>query len=614
MIRKILAMIGECARKYDFIPLMQYAFLNGIVWMLLSIIYLQYINLPDGSLYGVFYSTIFAVGHLGAFSFGFYILLQIFRFINRKFCSIMAVAVGGLLLFLLFSDVVVYVLYRFYINIPMLGLFFSPAAFELVEFPAVMILMIVVILALIYTGEFFLFKVVRKFSLPIICGSWFAVVLLSFLSFNALHAWAAFNGDGEILLRTDALPLKYAMTATRVFMRRGYKPARKITAAAGKVMKYPLNKLQFKEMPKRKNIIFVVVDSLRADMLTPEIMPYMSSLGKEAGGTFFRNHFSGGNCTKTGIFSLFYGIPGNYFDQALRSGVGAAMIDSLLELGYEVKVYSGSTLMSPPFNRTVFANVKDLELQQPGGSKIARDTVTIQKSEKFLVERKSEKPYFLFMFLDAVHGSSVPDDFEFKFPTDMRKMNFLTLGNDEKTKKDAINLMKNAALYMDETLSKFFERINIRKRLAEDTVLVFTSDHGNEASESEMKNWGHNSNFARYQTMSPLLVCGMDRPAGEVTYITSGMDVSATVLQDVLGCVNPVKDYSTGKNLYEAGGRPFAISSSYIETAIIYQGNVFAQTAYGVMQKYDINGKFINANLPAEIIREYLKILSRYSK
>ena len=526
----------------------------------------------------------------------------------------MAVFTGGLLTFLLFADIVVYSLYRFHINIPMLSLFCSPAAFELVEVPLAMALMVAGVAAVIFTGEFFLLKIAFKCRLYKSCFAVFMVILLSYGTFNAMHAWAAFSGKQEIMIRTEALPLKYAMTASRFFMRHGYKPAPKLTARVGSCINYPLAELQFDPAVKPKNIIIVLVDSLRADMLTPEIMPNICKMSENIPSAKFMHHFSGGNCTKTGVFSLFYGIPGCYFDQALRSGVGAAMIDSMLKKGYDVKVFAGSTLASPPFNRTVFVNVPELEVHQAGSSKLERDKNSIGKCINYLEKRDPAKPYFILLFLDSVHGNAVPENFPFKFATPMKQMNFLTLNNDEKTKKDALNLMRNASFYMDSVLNDFFQKVDMPRRIKEDTVLLITSDHGNEAAETEMQNWGHNSNFARFQTQTPLVVFGLDRPAQTIDYRTSAMDISATLMQDVLGCRNPVRDYSCGRNLFDQAEREFIISSSYLENAVIYGNNIFVQTVYGVMQKYDIDGRFINDPLPPAVVKKFFEVMTDYSK
>ena len=119
-------------------------------------------------------------------------------------------------------------------------------------------------------------------------------------------------------------------------------------------------------------------------------MPNICDLAKTLPHARFNNHYSGGNCTKTGIFSLFYGIPGNYFDQALRSNAGAAMIDAMVKLGYDVKAYAGGTLQAPPFNRTVFASVPDIEVDQKGRTKIGRDISAIRNCARYLENKIRE--------------------------------------------------------------------------------------------------------------------------------------------------------------------------------------------------------------------------------
>ena len=192
-------------------------------------------------------------------------------------------------------------------------------------------------------------------------------------------------------------------------------------------------------------------------------------------------------------------------------------------------------------------------------------------------------------------------------------MNFFRIGL-EKKRKDALNMIRNSCYFMDDLLHRFFVQSDMKKLIAEDTVVLLTSDHGNEVGESEMQNWGHNSNFARYQTQSPLLIFGLDHPTQTIDYKTSGLDVSATIMQEVLGCTNDIADYSYGQNLFDSTEREFIFSSSYLETAIIYQDKIFAQTVYGVMQKYTLDGKFIDAPLPPAVIRKFFEMSSRYTR
>ena len=614
-IKNIWSSFKNFLNKYNFAQVMQFSFINGIIWMIMSIAYLCFINLSAPTLNGKLYSLIFAIGHLGAFSFGLWLILQLLRFCGEKTLKISAITLGTLLIFLLFADIVVYAQYRFHINIPMIGLFCSPAAFELVSFPLVMILSLILIIAFIVFAEYLLLRLSKKFNFPKICIAWFVIIGMSFLSFNAIHAWCAFHGYREYLIRTDALPLKYAMTATRKLMHMGYKPAEKIqSTVSGNIMKYPLNKLNFETPAKKKNVIFILVDSMRGDMFNPEVMPKLYQMSEELPSAKFMQHFSGGNCTKTGVFSLFYGIPGFYFDQALRSGSGAAMIDSFIANGYDMQIFSSGTLASPPFNRTIFVNIPSIPQHTHGATKLERDKSCFANLSNFLKTRDKSKPYFTFLFLDGLHGNSIDAGFKRKFGSTMDKVNYLNITNDDETKAKILNFTKDATYYMDYALNKFFEENNIRQAIEEDTVVIITADHGNEYGESQMQNWGHNSNFARYQTNVPLVIFGLNRPKLTANYRTSAMDVSATIMQDILGCTNEISDYSIGQNLFDESDRPYIISTSYLETALINKNNCFAMTVYGVLQKYDLDGKFTEENMPPDAMKYLLKIMAQYAK
>ena len=174
---------SDFLKNYQFSTVLQFALLNGFIWMLMSVSYLRYVNFIRTSWSGVVYSLIFTVGHLGVFSFGLWIVLQLCRFAGKRFFAFSSIFWSSMLIFLLFSDIIVYSLYRFHINIPMLALFCSPAAFELVELPLTMVICIILIIMAILCGEILLFKVVHKFSCPKSALAVLAVIAVSFVAF-----------------------------------------------------------------------------------------------------------------------------------------------------------------------------------------------------------------------------------------------------------------------------------------------------------------------------------------------------------------------------------------------------------------------------------------------
>ncbi len=59
------------------------------------------------------------------------------------------------------------------------------------------------------------------------------------------------------------------------------------------------------------NIMFIVIDSWRADTFNADNSPNLWSYAQN--GKIFNQHYSTGNATRTGIFGMFYGIPGTYW-------------------------------------------------------------------------------------------------------------------------------------------------------------------------------------------------------------------------------------------------------------------------------------------------------------
>ena len=71
----------------------------------------------------------------------------------------------------------------------------------------------------------------------------------------------------------------------------------------------------------------MLIDALRPDKVGAETTPAIEALASD--GLLFENHYSGGNSSRMGIFSLFYGIPSTYwqafYDTQLSARTNAAV-------------------------------------------------------------------------------------------------------------------------------------------------------------------------------------------------------------------------------------------------------------------------------------------------
>ena len=107
--------------------------------------------------------------------------------------------------------------------------------------------------------------------------------------------------------------------------------------------------------------------------------------------------------------------------------------------------------------------------------------------------------------------------------------------------------------------------------LLEDTVLLVTSDHGQEFNDQRLNYWGHNSNFSRFQTQVPLFI----RWPGEAPSV-QGMRPATSMSRPRCSTVCSVAatpaDFSVGRDLYDATSRGVLTLASYNDYAAVEPG------------------------------------------
>ena len=269
----------------------------------------------------------------------------------------------------------------------------------------------------------------------------------------------------------------------------------------------------------RPNVLVVVIDSLRADMLAPEIMPHLSEFAR--GARTFRDHVSSGNATRFGLFGLIYGLHGSYWTPMCDEHRSPVLVDALLARGYEVRVLTSASMTFPEFRSNAWVRVEDtvedrLPSTRPGG----RDDGTVERFEQWLGERDASRPFFAFLLLDAPHQAyAFPEDCAvFRPYTD--EIAYSQIDSDATPEERAalFNRYKNAVHYADQCTGRILDALG-QRGLAQDTLIAVTGDHGEEFCESGV--WGHTSNFTRAQTHVPFVLAGPHIPPGEETRPTS---------------------------------------------------------------------------------------------
>ncbi|MBK9224510.1 MAG: sulfatase-like hydrolase/transferase [Flavobacterium sp.] len=94
-------------------------------------------------------------------------------------------------------------------------------------------------------------------------------------------------------------------------------------------------------------------------------------------------------------------------------------------------------------------------------------------------------------------------------------MNFLDL-NDDYNPKQLINRYKNSLHFVDSLVGKVL--LNLEKRGSlKNTIVVITSDHGQEFNDNKKGYWQHGGNFSDYQIGVPLLVFDASKTPKNIT-------------------------------------------------------------------------------------------------
>ncbi|EKA5637310.1 DUF3413 domain-containing protein [Vibrio navarrensis] len=521
----------------------------------------------------------------------------------------------------LFIDTIVFAQYRFHINAVVLELVMSG---QIVSFPLSTWLMVIGGVAILLAAQWGLIRwleagaPVRKLKL----GRKFALLtFMALLATNAIHIWAAAHAYQPVTTVKRYLPLFYPATADKFMRKRGWVDEEALERQKALAFKrkndlnYPLAPLQTQPVEKPVNIMLLVVDSWRADTFNAENTPNMWKYAQS--GVTFNNHLASGNATRTGIFGLFYGIPGTYWHAFLANQQSPVLIDRLQAMDYQLGIFTAAQLRKPEFNQTVFTKVDDLRIGSKGNRPSELDADLTQDWLAWYDQRDKSKPTFSFLFYDAPHGYDFPPNFEPKYEPMLKEVNYLKLNNDTDP-TPFFNRYKTSVRYVDSMAAKVLDKLKESGDL-DNTLVIITGDHGQEMNDNKLNFWGHNSNFTDAQVNVPFAIFGPGVDAENMQWsteaLTSHQDVVPTLMRHYLGVTNDVKDYSVGEDLLgKAVKRDWIISSNYSGYAIITNNNILEVGGGGQYQFMDKTNRQLKDQQPNfTYLQQALEQISRFT-
>lgn len=307
------------------------------------------------------------------------------------------------------------------------------------------------------------------------------------------------------------------------------------------------------------NIVMVVIESLRQQDVGSDSAPFITKLGRET--IWLNNHYTGGNTTHYGLFSLLYGLNPYYFHDFRLSQVPPVGISLLRENGYSVYSTTARTMRWYDMEKFMLGKNPDAFLPEDGKNYERDKLVTDRSIEIARDHENTGKPYMNFVFYYATHADYEHPDAHTIFEPEIKgKVDYSDEDLRGKDRQKLVNRYKNAIHFVDSELERLVAGIQ-KTGAWDNTILIITGDHGEEFFEEN--SFGHNSNLNEYQMRVPLLMHIPGKGNIDIGKLTSHMDVMQTVLGEIFGPVIEEMSFQGRNILSNDSGLIYVAKANY---------------------------------------------------
>ncbi|NRF24829.1 DUF3413 domain-containing protein [Vibrio coralliilyticus] len=575
-----------------------FAFFNIIAAMLIGTRYITQSPWPE-TLLGQFYLAVSWVGHFGFLVFALYLLVLFpltFLIPSRKLFRLVAVCFATVGLTVLLIDTQAYQKINLHLTPVVWEVLFSEEGSSIsIDLQHLFVVLPLIFLLQLALSEW-VWRKQRRLSHKHVGRPIAALFFVSFITSHLIYVWADAYFYNPITAQKANFPLSYPMTAKSFMERHGlldreeYLQRLKESEANTDLVRYPLEKLEFNRRANPLNVLVVSVNNLRGDVLTPQLMPNAAEFASN--NLNFANHYSSSNDT-FGVFGLFYGLPSSYVSSIKTQGSRPILLDTLLDKEYSFGLFSGDNFDDTLYGETVFRGLNFTGIAFNDST--SPDTQAINAWATW-VSQKKKQPWFSFIELTTVDNFSAYNE----------------TGNNTSTLETLKQGYHTSVNNADEELGVLFEKIK-ELDIGDSTVIVITSNHGTEFNETKTNSWGSNSNYSRYQLEVPMIIHWPGKVAGKYDHRTSHLDLSVTLLQDLLGVSSNPSDFSSGQNLFDERSRKWILAGDTRELALITNKDTTVIDKFGNYKLYDSNYQRLkdeNPTLP--VLMQGLTELQRF--
>ncbi len=576
-----------------------FAFFNIVAAMLIGTRYITQSPWPETFL-GQLYLTVSWVGHFGFLVFALYLLVLFpltFILPSRKLFRLAAVCYATIGLTILLVDTQAY---------QSINLHLTPVVWELLFSDSKSAVSsdlqhLFVVLPLIFMLELGLSEWVwhkqRRLSQKRIGRPIAAVFFLCFIASHLIYIWADAYFYNPVTSQRSNFPLSYPMTAKSFMEKHGLLDRDEYMKRLEEnknhnvdLMRYPLDKLTFNRRGDRLNILLVSINNLRADRVSDKYMPNLSAFADN--NLKFNNHYSSSN-DSFGVFGLFYGLPSSYAPSIKAQGSEPVLLSTLEDRGYHFGLFSGDNFEDELYSEVIFRHLH-LAKQLEQRTSTAADQ-GIKQWQNWL-DKEDETPWFTFLEITTVEN--------FDSYTQQHK----GLSASEKFKAGYNEAVQAA----DFNVKQILDTLKTHQ-LLDSTVVIFTSNHGTEFNETNTNSWGSNSNYSRYQLQVPMIIHWPGKMSAQFNHMTSHLDLSVTLMQDLLGVSSSPTDFSSGRNLFDESRRKWILAGDSRDIALISANETTVVDKFGNYKLYDKNYKRLRNESPKlPILMQGLTELQRF--
>lgn len=361
----------------------------------------------------------------------------------------------------------------------------------------------------------------------------------------------------------------------------------------------------------KPDIYFIMVESMRADTITPEITPFLYDFKNDC--QQLGKTWSASNATHLSWFSTFHARLPIYWRSSLENipdretYKGSSPLQILVNAGYDLQVRAVCDLGYKDFGMLNFGtdtNLASIVEQANDGSLLNNLTVPEREAKHFqtLINSTSSTPagsHFYYTALDAPHYNYYwHKDFDVPFKDYMKEVYFPISPS-----KEEIQSIKhrywNSCAWVDSQIKLLVNHLKEQDRY-DNAIIIVTGDHGEEFQEDG--GWFHCSSLHPEQTNVPILI-KWPKSLGKTPAHTnaSHTDIMPSILA-ATGIDNPELNKLAGKNLLDPAPATSFTSTAFAgktgETMMLHNGDFTAAFSWP---------NYWDANVPQEITLERIE-------